>query len=80
MPKAKEHLDFWTKIGNKTILKKILQLTKDIIKNPYSGIGKPEQLKHGLTGYWSRRINQDHRFVYVVENETLYVYSLKGHY
>jgi toxin YoeB len=78
MPKAKEHLDFWIKTGNKTILKKILQLTKDIIKNPYSGIGKPEPLKHELTGYWSRRINQEHRFVYVVENERFMYIPSKG--
>jgi len=79
-PKAKEHLDFWTKSGNKVILKRILQLTNAIIENPFEGIGKPEALKHELTGYWSRRITQEHRFVYAVTNHILIVQSLKGHY
>jgi len=48
-PKAKEHLYFWVKTGNKPILKKILQITNAIIENPYEGIGKPEPLKHELT-------------------------------
>ncbi|HEY5463152.1 MAG TPA: Txe/YoeB family addiction module toxin [Hanamia sp.] len=79
-PKAKEHLDFWIKSGNKAILKRILQLTNAIIENPFEGIGKPEALKHQLTGYWSRRIIQERRFVYSVVNDTLIVQSLKGHY
>lgn len=79
-PKAKEHLDSWIKSGNKPILKKIVQLTKAIMENPYEGIGKPEPLKHELTGYWSRRITQEHRYVYTVTDDTLIVASLKGHY
>lgn len=79
-PKAKEHLDFWIKTGNKSILKKILKLTNAIIESPFEGIGKPEALKHELTGYWSRRINQEHRFVYAVTGDALIVQSLKGHY
>lgn len=50
-PRAKEHLDFWIKSGNKPILKKIVQLTKAIVENPFEGIGKPEPLKYELTGY-----------------------------
>jgi toxin YoeB len=79
-PKAKEHLDFWINSGNKPMLKKIIQLTKAIIANPYQGIGKPEALKHELTGYWSRRIDNAHRLVYKVENDVLQIHSLKGHY
>jgi len=79
-PKAKEQLDFWIKTGNKTILKKILELTKSILENPYEGIGKPEPLKHELSGYWSRRINAEHRFVYKIDGESLIIASLKGHY
>jgi len=79
-PKAKEHLDFWIKTGNKPVLKKILKLTESTIENPYDGIGKPEPLKHELTGYWSRRITNEHRFVYKIEEESLIVASLKGHY
>jgi toxin YoeB len=79
-PRAKEHLDFWIRTGNKPILKKIFQLTKAIIKNPFVGIGKPEALKHDLAGYWSRRITQEHRYVYAIANDVIIVQSLKGHY
>ena len=80
LPKADEDLDYWKKSGNKVILKKIAELTKSIIENPYSGIGKPEALKYNLAPKWSRRINKEHRYVYLIEDEKLYVYSLKGHY
>lgn len=80
MPQAENDLEFWIKAGNKAVLKKIAQLTEAIIKTPFSGVGKPEALKHQLTGKWSRRINKEHRFVYAIKNDTLYVYSLKGHY
>jgi len=79
-PKAKDHLDFWVKTGNRHVLKKILELTKSIIETPYEGIGKPEPLKHELAGYWSRRITNEHRFVYKIDGETLIIASLKGHY
>lgn len=72
-PKAKEHLDFWIKSGNKAILKKILNLTKAIIENPFEGVGKPEALKYKLTGFWSRRITQEDRYVYSVAGDTLVV-------
>lgn len=71
---------YWIKTGNKVVLKIITQLTKAIIENPYSGIGKPEALKYELAPKWSRRINKEHRYVYLVGDSTLYVYSLRGHY
>lgn len=80
LPKAEEDLTFWINSGNKAILKKIAQLTQAIIQNPYQGIGKPEALKYALAGKWSRRINDIHRYIYQIENNTLKVYSLKGHY
>lgn len=80
LPQANEDLEFWIKSGKKDILKKIAQLTEAIVKNPYKGIGKPEPLKHQLSGKWSRRINKEHRYIYTIENNTLYVYSLKGYY
>lgn len=80
LPKADEDLKFWIQSGNKLILKKIAQLTNSIIENPFEGIGKPEPLKYDLTGKWSRRISKEHRFVYSIVDNTLYVYSLKGHY
>lgn len=80
LPKADEDLAYWIKTGNKTILKKISELTKSILENPYQGIGKPEALKYNLAPKWSRRINQEHRFVYLVQEDKFYVYSLRGHY
>lgn len=50
------------------------------MKTPSSGLGKPEALKHSLTGYWSRRIDREHRLVYRVEGETLFVVSCRYHY
>lgn len=79
-PNAKEDLLFWQKTGNKIILKKIEQLTMAILEDPYQGIGKPEALKHSLSGKWSRRITQEHRYVYEIADDTLFVISLKGHY
>lgn len=80
LPQAEQDLNYWVKTGNKAVLKKITQLTKAIIEAPFSGIGKPEALKFNLAPKWSRRITQEHRYVYLVENDTLYVYSVKGHY
>jgi toxin YoeB len=80
LPEADEDLAYWVKTGNKAILKKISQLTRGIIENPYTGIGKPEALKYNLAPKWSRRITKEHRYVYLVQDEKLYVYSLKGHY
>ena len=77
---AKEHILYWQKTGNKSILNKISKLTDAILENPFTGIGKPEALKYDLAPKWSRRITQEHRYVYLVENDTLFVFSLKGHY
>jgi toxin YoeB len=77
---AQAHLLYWKKTGNKAILKKIDKLTDAILENPHTGIGKPEALKYDLAPKWSRRITGEHRYVYLVENDTLFVYSLKGHY
>lgn len=79
---AKSDLYFWIKTGNKSIQKKINQLLNSIEETPYSGIGKPEALKHHLSGLWSRRINSEHRLIYEIdENQNLIiVHSLKGHY
>ncbi|MBY0245307.1 MAG: Txe/YoeB family addiction module toxin [Sphingobacteriaceae bacterium] len=77
---AQAHLVYWKKIGNKSILNKIEKLTDAILENPFTGIGKPEALKHELAPKWSRRINGEHRYVYLATEQTLFVYSLKGHY
>jgi toxin YoeB len=80
LPQADADLAYWIKTGNKANLKKIAQLTRAILENPHTGIGKPEALKFELAPKWSRRITQEHRYVYLVEQDTLFVYSLKGHY
>ena len=80
LPKADEDLEFWIKSGNKNILKRIALITAAIKENPVKGLGKPERLKFDLSGKWSRRISQEHRFIYSFVDETIFVYSLKGHY
>lgn len=74
-------IDFHKKSGNKSLLKKLLQLLEELTEHPSSGTGKPEKLKHELSSYWSRRINHEHRLIYkILENETVRIYSAKGHY
>jgi len=74
-----EDLNFW-KERDKKIVKKIQKLLDATIKDPYKGIGKPEPLKYHLSGCWSRRINQEHRFVYRVLNNELQLVSCRYHY
>ena len=62
------------------IFDKINILLKDITINNFVGLGKPEPLKHNLNGYWSRRINQEHRLVYYIKNNCIYVIQCKFHY
>lgn len=78
--KAEKDFEYWKKSGNKAIQKKIQELFIDMKKHPFEGLGKPEPLKYGLTGRWSRRINHEHRIVYDVTDNTINVYTLKGHY
>ena len=65
---------------DRKIHKRIVALIMDILRDPYQGIGKPERLKHELQGYWSRRINDEHRLVYRVETETVTIIACKHHY
>ncbi len=65
----------WTKLDKK-LHKKIIELIKDIDRNPFKGLGKPEALKHDLKGYWSRRINAEHCLVYKITNEEIINYSV----
>jgi toxin YoeB len=65
---------------NKKMLSKINALIKDIQQNAYTGKGKPEPLKYDLQGLWSRRIDQEHRLVYRVEDDTLLIYACRYHY
>jgi len=77
---ALEDIEYFKKSGNIQIQKKITELIADIMLHPETGLGKPEQLKHELTGCWSRRLDTKHRIVYRVSKNTLYVLSLRGHY
>jgi toxin YoeB len=78
--KAKEDVDAYKKSGNKSILNKLLTLLQQLEEHPFTGTGKPEPLKHNLSGMWSRRINKEHRLVYQVEENTVFILSVKGHY
>ncbi len=62
------------------LLRRTNELIKDIQRQPFSGIGKPEALKFSLKGYWSRRINQEHRLVYKIENKIVYIVQCRYHY
>lgn len=70
---------FWQGSDKKT-LDRINTLIKETCRNPFQGIGKPEPLKHALAGYWSRRINDEHRMVYKVADGSLYIAQLRYHY
>lgn len=76
---AWEDFEFWVKNDKKT-LKKILTLLKDIERNGYGGIGKPEALKGDLSGYWSRRIDECNRIVYRIKDEMIQIVQCGSHY
>ncbi len=78
---ANKDIDFHKKSGNKPLLKRLLVLLEELTERPTIGTGKPEQLKHNLAGYWSRRINKEHRLIYkILDNDIVRIYSAKGHY
>jgi len=79
-PKALSQLDYWKQTGNEAILKKIRVLLEAITQSPFSGIGKPEPLKHQLSGFWSRRINDEHRLVYTIKEGRIVVVQCRFHY
>ena len=78
--RAKKDYSYWASSGNTAIIKKITELLEDIAAHPFTGIGKPERLKYDLSGYWSRRINSEHRIVYGVNDDTITVYILAMRY
>lgn len=65
---------------DKNTLKRINELINDMARDPFDGIGKPEALKGNLSGFYSRRINSEHRLVYAVDETTIYIIACKGHY
>ncbi len=71
---------YWYDQGNNKMIKRINKLIKDIERHPFNGLGKPEPLKYELAGKWSRRITAEHRLVYVVQDNQLFIYSVIDHY
>jgi toxin YoeB len=69
----------WQRTDRK-ILERINKLIKEIQRSPFEGTGKPESLRHGLSGYWSRRITDEHRIVFKVEKDSLLLAQLRYHY
>ena len=76
---AKEDIAHWNRVDPSRTAK-IQRLLQSVMQTPYSGLGKPEPLKHSLSGYWSRRIDMEHRLVYRIAGETLKVVSCRYHY
>lgn len=79
LSKAFEDFNTWAS-EDKKVYARIVDLIKDVARNPFVGIGKPEPLKHELKGLWSRRITDEHRLVYKVTEEEVIIYSCKFHY
>jgi len=80
--RAQKHIEDLECSGNQPVLRKIVMLTSELEKHPREGTGKPEMLKGNLSGFWSRRINREHRLIYSIEDNvvTVRVVSAKGHY
>jgi toxin YoeB len=77
--RALTELQEWA-TDNPKVLKRIFRILEECQRTPFEGIAKPEPLKGNLKGYWSRRIDDEHRLVYEVTEDTIIVFSLKGHY
>lgn len=74
-----EYYLYWQKT-DKSKLKKINELIKDIARNPFDGLGKPEALKHRYAGFWSRRIDHEHRLIYRVVEDEIQIAKCRFHY
>jgi toxin YoeB len=79
LPKAFKEYNDWIEIDRKTALR-IGDLINDILRNPHEGFGKPEPLKHQFKGYWSRRIDHEHRLIYSVNDSSIIIISCYSHY
>ena len=77
--RAWDEYQYWVQT-DRQMLKRINQLIQEISRDPFSGVGKPEPLRHQLAGFWSRRITAEHRMVYAVENDDLLIAQLRYHY
>jgi len=79
LPAAFKEYQDWIEIDRRMAMR-ISDLIKDILRNPYSGIGKPEALKHQFKGYWSRRIDLEHRLIYTITETSIVIISCYSHY
>jgi toxin YoeB len=70
---------YWQK-NDRRMLNRINKIIKDILRSPYQGLGKPEALKHQYRGFWSRRIDHEHRLIYRMEKEELWIVKCRFHY
>ena len=78
-PHGWEDYQHWVSTDRAT-LKRVNRLIDDALRDPFTGIGKPEQLRHVLSGAWSRRITEEHRLVYLVDNDDLLILQARYHY
>jgi len=76
---AWEDYQYWVET-DRQMLKRVNRLIQEIVREPFSGVGKPEALKHGLAGYWSRRINDEHRIVYRMSEDAVLIAQVRYHY
>lgn len=79
---ALDNIAYFKKLGDKSIQKKIDRLLQEQEEHPQTGSGQIEQLRYDLTGFWSRRINSEHRLLYQIDDEKriVYIFKMKGHY
>lgn len=70
---------YWQK-QNRKMVERINKLIREIQRQPFEGVGKPEPLKHALAGFWSRRLDDEHRIVYRIEDEAMQIAQLRFHY
>lgn len=79
LPSAFDDFNDWKKVNNK-VYTRLVRLIKDVLRDPFSGIGKPEPLKHDLAGLWARRMTDEHRLVYKVTDQEIVIVSCRYHY
>jgi len=78
-PQAFADLQYWMQHQPK-VAKKMMRLIEESMRDPFGGIGKPEPLKNELSGWWSKRIDGEHRMIYRIDNDSLIILKAKGHY
>lgn len=78
-PEFLEDLEYWVEVDRKMALR-VIKMVREIVRNPFEGIGKPEPLKYELSGAWSRRLNKEHRIVYLVGDDRIDFLKARYHY